>query len=300
MTDQVYKGRIIKALAGFYYVRRDTDGEIYACRAKGIFRKRSFVPLVGDIAEFIVTHEGDKEGNIEKLFPRGTVLFRPSVANVDLGLIVFALKDPAPGPLLLDRMIVALEQAGLNIVIALNKTDLSEEEEALSLGGAYEKIGYRVIYTCAKEAEGKEELLNALKGHLAAVAGPSGAGKSSLINLLSNSDRMEVGDVSEKIRRGRQTTRHVELIELCEDTYIADTPGFSSLAFSDMEKEDLGDYFPEIRKHRGECRYAKCSHIFEPLKDCRILQELGEGNITPWRYESYRRFYEELSESEKY
>ncbi len=198
MTDQVYKGRIIKALAGFYYVRRDTDGEIYACRAKGIFRKRSFVPLVGDIAEFIVTHEGDKEGNIEKLFPRGTVLFRPSVANVDLGLIVFALKDPAPGPLLLDRMIVALEQAGLNIVIALNKTDLSEEEEALSLGGAYEKIGYRVIYTCAKEAEGKEELLNALKGHLAAVAGPSGAGKSSLINLLSNSDRMEVGDKSDR------------------------------------------------------------------------------------------------------
>lgn len=308
MTE-MFTGRIVKALAGFYYVERETDGEVYACRAKGIFRKRNHSPLVGDVAEFVVTHEGDKEGNIERLHERKSVLSRPTVANVDLALVVFALKDPKPTLHLLNRMLVVLEQAELSVVLCFNKLDLVGEEEQQALRAVYEPLGYPVLFTCAKQGMGKDLLLPRMAGHLATVVGPSGAGKSSLINMLRGEAAMEVGEVSDKIRRGKQTTRHIELLEVSASegeagrqgkAFIVDTPGFSSLEFSDMEKEDLGLYFPEIRERVGECKFASCSHIHEPVESCMVRRAVESGEIAAERYESYRLFYEELEQKRKY
>lgn len=307
---EMYTGRIVKALAGFYYVKRHADGVVYACRAKGIFRKRNHSPLVGDIADFVVTHEGDKEGNIERLHERKSVLSRPTVANVDLALVVFALKDPKPTLHLLDRMLVVLEQAKLAVVLCFNKTDLVEEDDWRRLRDIYEPLGYPVLVTCAKQGIGKDALLSHMAGHLATVVGPSGAGKSSLINMLRGETAMEVGAVSDKIRRGKQTTRHVELVEIAVpkeggagqqgQAFIVDTPGFSSLEFSGMEKEDLGLYFPEIRKRIGACKYASCSHIHEPEETCVVLKAVEHGEISAERYESYKLFYEELEQQKRY
>lgn len=304
MTE-MFTGRIVKALAGFYYVKRETDGEVYACRAKGIFRKKNHSPLVGDVADFVVTHEGDKEGNIERLHERTSVLSRPTVANVNLALVVFALKDPKPTLHLLNRMLVVLEQAELSVVLCFNKLDLVGEEEQQALRAVYEPLGYPVLFTCAKQGVGRDLLLPRMAGHLATVVGPSGAGKSSLINMLRGEAAMEVGEVSERIRRGKQTTRHIELLEIAVPgqqgkAFIVDTPGFSSLEFSDMEKEDLGLYFPEIRERIGGCKYASCSHIHEPVESCAVRQAVESGEIAAERYESYRLFYEELEGKRKY
>ena len=300
MKDRTkYSGRIIKALSGFYYVKRNGDGVVYACRAKGIFRKKGFAPLVGDLCEFIITHEGDKEGNIEAISPRTSVLERPTVANVDLGLVVFALKDPEPNTILLDRMLVGLEQEGISIVICFNKMDLADDA-GLSIAKRYEALGYPVVYACALHGDGRGELFGHLKGHLSAMSGPSGAGKSSIFNLLSGHSLMEVGTISEKIRRGKQTTRHVELCELDEDTYLVDTPGFSSLRLSDLPKEELYKCFPEFIEPAGECRFSSCSHLFEPDDACEIKRRLSSGEIFPERYESYKQFYGELCEDMGY
>ncbi|MBQ9632159.1 MAG: ribosome small subunit-dependent GTPase A, partial [Lachnospiraceae bacterium] len=247
------------------------------------------------------------EGNIERIFPRTSVLPRPTVANVDLGLVVFALKDPAPNRRLLDRMLVILEQAGLSAVICFNKSDLTDEAARLSLGADYERIGYPVVYTCTTRQEGREALLSALRGHITTMVGPSGAGKSSLVNMLSGESTMEVGEVSDKIRRGKQTTRHVQLVEIEDEeaaaaagTYIVDTPGFSSLEFFDMEKRELASCFPEIANCPGVCKYASCSHLYEPVADCAIRKSVEAGGISQERYESYRMFYEEIAEAVKY
>ncbi len=295
---QIYEGRIVKAMSGFYYVKRKTDGVLYACRAKGIFRKKNYSPLVGDEVCFIVTHEGDKEGSIEEILARSSELTRPTVANVDLGLVVFALKDPMPNWRLLDRMLVILEQAGLCAVICFTKTDLVDEEEKQAHRDLYAKIGYPVILTSTKTGEGKEELLEALQGHLATMLGPSGAGKSSLVNWLCGEASMEVGEISDKIRRGKQTTRHVQLIELPlkEPSYLVDTPGFSSLDLGTMKREMLDDFFPEMHERSGGCRYASCSHLYEPEADCIVRQAVAAGEIAMDRYESYRVFYEEMKE----
>ena len=296
-----YSGRIIKALAGFYYVRRFDDGVVYACRAKGIFRKRNHSPLVGDGADFIVTHEGDKEGNIERLHERKSVLSRPTVANVDQALVIFAIRQPDPNLHLLDRMLVVLEAAGLDIALCFNKTDLATDEDRDRLRRLYDPLGYPTLFVCVKKQEGKAALEELLTDHLTTVVGPSGAGKSSLINLLRPDAAMEVGDVSARSRRGKQTTRHVELIELpAGDSFIVDTPGFSSLELSGMEKEDLALYFPEIRSRLGACKYSSCSHVHEPVADCGIRQAVEAGEIAAERYESYRLFYEELQQQKRY
>ena len=280
---------------------------VYACRAKGIFRKKNHSPLVGDVADFIVTHEGDKEGNIEVLHPRSSVLHRPTVANVDLGLVVFACKDPDPNLRLLDRMLVILEKAGLSAAICFNKTDLVDAPTRNASGRLYEEIGYPVVYACTQQGEGLDSLRSLLQGHLATVAGPSGAGKSSLVNALSGHRAMEVGEISAKIRRGKQTTRHVELVELPDGnedsgnrlentpdgnegsgnrsektsdgneacrTFLVDTPGFSNLEFGDLKKEALAEYFPEIWERTGHCRFPSCSHIYEPVAECGVRQSV--------------------------
>ena len=290
-------GRIIKAIAGFYYVHVVGDGT-YACRAKGAFRKEKKTPLVGDIVDIEVTHEGDKEGNVVHIHERSCALDRPPVANVDQALIIFAATSPEPNLNLLDRFLIMMEQHDIPVIIGINKIDLVEDEEVAKLKAVYEATGYPMIFYSVKEERGMEELRVALEGKLTTVAGPSGVGKSSLINKLQSEVEMEVGDLSAKIERGKQTTRHTELIPVNEETYIFDTPGFSTLFVPEVEPEELGVLFPEFREPSTQCKFRGCAHMAEP--GCKVKEAVENGSISPSRYENYRLFYEERKNTRKY
>ncbi len=289
------RGKIIKGIAGFYYVQ--TKNGIYECKAKGNFRNKKLKPLVGDDVEITVLKEADKKGNVEEILKRKNSLIRPAVANVDQALVIFAAAKPAPNLNLLDRFLVMMEQNEIPVVLVFNKKDVAEQEELSALAACYESCGYRVLLVSALLEEGIPELKEILKGKTTTVAGPSGVGKSSIINLLQSGVCMETGSISEKIERGKHTTRHSELIAIEEDTYIFDTPGFSSLYVMDMEKEELKSYFPEFAPYEGGCRFLGCVHLNEP--SCLVKEALAEGKIGRSRYENYQLLYEELKEKEK-
>lgn len=290
------KGKIIRGIGGFYYIHTGT--EVYECKAKGIFRKDNVKPLPGDFVEIAVLDEEKRLGNIERILPRQNVLIRPAVANVDQALVIFALASPEPNFNLLDRFLVMMEKQGIPSVILFNKKDLVPDKTIEEVRAWYAGSGYRTEFICAAQEEGVGLVRGLLKGKTTTVAGPSGVGKSSLINLLQQEQHMETGAVSEKIDRGRHTTRHTELLYVEEDTYILDTPGFSSLDLIGVEKEELGGYFPEIRKREGSCRFVGCAHLSEP--DCEVRKALADGEISRSRYENYRLFYEELKAKRKY
>lgn len=290
------KGRIIRGIGGFYYIHTGTA--VYECKAKGIFRKDNIKPLPGDFVEIAVLDEGKKLGNIEQILPRQNVLIRPAVANVDQALVIFALASPRPNFSLLDRFLVMMEKQEIPSILLFNKKDLVPEEMIGEICARYEGSGYKTAFISAAQQEGVELVRSLLKGKTTTVAGPSGVGKSSLINLLQKELLMETGAVSEKIERGRHTTRHTELLYVEEDTYILDTPGFSSVDLIGVEKEELGSCFPEIRKREGQCRFAGCAHLSEP--DCAVQKALAEGKLSRSRYENYRLFYEELKARRKY
>ncbi len=289
------RGRIIKGIAGFYYVHAAESG-IYACKAKGIFRKDNVKPLVGDEVRFVITDPVDREGNIEEILPRSRVLYRPAVANAHQALVIFSVKKPFPNFLLLDKFLVYMEQSLIPAAVCFNKTDLSDDADDWT--ARYEAAGYRVFLTCAKTGEGVDEVRKYLKSHMTVVAGPSGVGKSSLINLLQPEARMETGAVSEKLKRGRHTTRHDELIPLDEDSYIIDTPGFTSLILQDIEPEEVKEYFPEFHPLAPECRFHECLHLKEP--DCRVRQAVEEGTLDRVRYDNYAALVEEVRGQRKY
>lgn len=291
------QGKIIKGIAGFYYVHVVESG-VYECKAKGIFRKAGVKPLVGDDVAIEITHEKDMEGNIMKILPRRNELVRPAVANIDQALVVFAVAKPEPHFNLLDRFLVTMESRGIPAVLCFNKTDAAGEEAARELERIYGRCGYPLLFTSAKEEENIDRLKEFLRGKTTAIAGPSGVGKSSLINLLQSGVRMETGSISRKIERGKHTTRHSELIVLGEDSYIMDTPGFSSLYISEMEKEDLKYCFPEFAEYEGKCRFNGCDHIHEP--DCAVKRAVEEGRIHRVRYEDYEGIYRELQERKRY
>ena len=291
------QGKIIKGIAGFYYVYTGEAG-LYACKAKGIFRKEKIKPLVGDDVEIEVTHEEDREGNITRILPRKNTLIRPAVANIDQALVIFAITKPKPNLPLLDRFLVTMEQRKIPALICFNKEDMVDEEECSSLRKIYEAAGYELLFTSAAEEKGLEELKAHLKGKTSTVAGPSGVGKSSLINLLAPHAQMETGEISEKIDRGKHTTRHSELLMIDEDSFIMDTPGFTSLYLEDMEKEELGTYFPEFAAYEPFCKFGGCSHINEPK--CGVKEALSLGKISQQRYDDYKLMYEELKEQKKY
>lgn len=290
------KGKIIRGIGGFYYIH--TGKKIYECKAKGIFRKDHIKPLPGDFVEIAVLDEEKKLGNIEEILPRKNVLIRPAVANVDQALVIFACASPKPNFNLLDRFLIMMEKQEIPALIAFNKKDLADETAMDEIQKRYVGSGYELLFFSAKQEYGVDEVKALLRGKTTTVAGPSGVGKSSLINLLQSETAMETGAVSEKIERGRHTTRHTELLLVEEDTYILDTPGFSSVELTGMEKEELGLYFPEIRERMDGCRFAGCAHIKEP--DCMIRQALEEGKMSRGRYESYRLFYEDLKNRRKY
>ena len=291
------QGKIIKGIAGFYYVHVGESGT-YECRAKGIFRSQKIKPLVGDNVEMTVLDERDKEGNIEAVLPRKNELIRPAVANIDQALVIFAAAKPKPNFNLLDRFLIMMEYQQVPSVICFNKQDLVTEQELQLLREIYISAGYEVRFTSTVTRTGVEEIRALLKGKTTTVAGPSGVGKSSLINLLAPEAGMETGDISRKIERGRHTTRHSELFALDENSYICDTPGFSSIYLPDMEKEELGSFFPEFREYESGCRFQGCAHIHEP--GCAVKEALAEGKLSQSRYENYKLIYEELKDRRRY
>ena len=254
------QGKIIKGIAGFYYVYAE-DGNTYECRAKGIFRKDKFKPLVGDNVDITVLDEKELEGSVTEIHKRKNSLIRPAVANVDQALVIFAMDNPKPNFMLLDRFLIMMEREGVPAVICFNKKDLLEEQAIEEFAGVYKKCGYSVLYTSAEKEEGIRELHELLDGRTTAVAGPSGVGKSSLVNRLQPNVQMETGSISRKIERGKHTTRHSEIIPIAADTYIMDTPGFSTLYIPGFEKEDLQNFYPEFKEYEPYCRFKGCSHI---------------------------------------
>lgn len=285
------QGKIIKGIAGFYYVHVPGRGT-YECKAKGIFRKDQVKPLVGDDAQIDLLDEAEHTGNIVRLLPRSSQLIRPAVANVDQALVIFAITHPQPNFNLLDRFLVMMEQQKLPCIICLNKQDLDQEGKGQEYADIYRACGYETLTVSAEQKQGIEQLKALLKGKTTTVAGPSGVGKSSLVNCLQSGIVMETGEISRKIERGKHTTRHSELIALGEDTYILDTPGFSSLGIFDLEKEQLSAYYPEFADYETGCRYSGCSHTAEPV--CGVKEALEQGRISRLRYENYCQLYEEL------
>lgn len=289
------QGKIIKGIAGFYYVQ--TKSGIYECKAKGSFRNQKIKPFVGDNVEITVLDEDKKKGNMEKILERKNFLIRPAVANVDQTLVIFAAAKPDPNLNLLDRFLIMMEQKNVPVILVFNKKDAAQPEKLTELAEIYENCGYQVLLVSALEEDGISEIKKILQGKTSTVAGPSGVGKSSIINLLQSEVHMETGNISEKIERGKHTTRHSELISIAEDTYIFDTPGFSSLYVTDMEKEELKSYFPEFAPYEEECKFLGCVHVNEPV--CGVKNALSEGKISRSRYENYKLLYEELKENEK-
>lgn len=290
------QGKIIKGIAGFYYVL--SGGSVYECKAKGIFRKDNQKPLVGDDVEMDVLSEEEKLGNISELLPRSSALIRPAVANVDQALVIFSVVKPQPNFNLLDRFLIMMEQQGLPCIICFNKADLDEEDQGDAYADIYQACGYQTLKVSAKGGQGIDALKECLRGKTTTVAGPSGVGKSSIINCLQSEVVMETGNISRKIERGKHTTRHSELLTISEDTFILDTPGFSSLALFDLEKEQLASFYHEFDAHEQYCKFGGCSHVTEPV--CGIREAVENKEISQLRYENYCLLYEELKNIKKY
>lgn len=277
-------GIIIKGIGGFYYVKA-ADDNVYECKARGIFRKERIMPMIGDRVEIDVK---DGRGSIVEIQKRTTCLERPPVANIDTLVLVVAAASPEPNFFLIDKMLINAQKNGIEPIICINKTDLAQREDLKEIYRAY-----KIVCVCAEKKEGLDGLAELIKDKVSAFSGLSGVGKSSILNLITNTE-METGTVSEKIKRGRHTTRHVELLELNAGGFVLDTPGFSSLEIEGVKAEELHNYFPEMSEVKDSCRFRGCSHISEP--DCAVKALLEDGTLPQQRYESYRELYNTLKQ----
>lgn len=283
------KGRIIKGIGGYYYVNVDED--IIECRARGIFREQKITPLVGDIVKIRISSE-DNTGYVEEIMNRDSELIRPPVANITQVIVVASVKNPELNTWLVDKILVMAEEKHLNIVLCLNKADL-DLKRSEELNNLYKKVGYNVIQTSKLTGIGIEELRKELRNNINVFAGPSGVGKSSLLNALNPLFKLETGEVSKKNQRGKHTTRHVELLKLEKDTFILDTPGFSSFDLNFIEDyRDLRHYFRDIEKYNGECGFNSCIHQNEP--NCAVKNAVSKDMISKERYENYLLILDEL------
>ena len=253
---------------------------------------------MGDNVEIEVLDEGEKTGNIIRIFPRSSELIRPAVANIDQALVVFAVVSPMPHYNLLDRFLVMMERKGIPAVLCFNKTDIADQTQIDEIEAIYRQCGYPLLFVSALDGKNIDCVREVLKGKTTAIAGPSGVGKSSLINGLTPEANMETGSISRKIERGKHTTRHSELFPIDGDSYIMDTPGFSSLYVNDFDKEELRLYFPEFIRYEGTCRFHGCGHVHEP--GCMVRDAVEEGIVHPVRYRNYTEMYEELKNRRKY
>lgn len=290
-------GKIIKGIAGFYYVHGE-DGKLYECKAKGVFRKDGIKPLVGDNVRISLLDAEKRIGTLDEVLTRKSELLRPAAANIDQVLVTFAAAKPAPNYNLLDRFLIRMELERIPVLVGFNKCELASEKQCGERKEIYTSAGYPVYFFSVKERIGLDTLRDALEGKTTALAGPSGVGKSSLLNYLCPQAEMETGDVSRKIERGRHTTRHAELFVLHQNTYVMDTPGFSSVYVNEIPAQKLWEYFPEMQDAEKECRFTGCCHMEEP--DCGVKSRTAAGVIKRERYESYRRLYTELSNMKRY
>lgn len=280
-------GTIVKGIGGFYYV--STGEEIIECHARGKFRKNDLSPIVGDTVTLLLNEDGT--GSISTIHERKNFLVRPDVANVDILVLVSAMRSPMPDFMLIDKLLVTAQSKGIECVICLNKTDLAQSDEIEEFASVYKKAQYKVIVASAKTGEGVKEIQSLIKGKTVAFAGLSGVGKSSLLKRITGVD-LKTGSVS-KIERGKHTTRHVELIEAAGG-FVFDTPGFSRLETDELYASNLWQYFPEISSFHGECRFRTCNHVGEP--GCSVKQALEDGIIAPSRYENYVTLFNKLKE----
>ncbi len=286
------EGKIIKGIGGFYYVK--TKEDIIECKARGKFRHKDMKPMVGDNVDINISNG---KGVIEDIYDRSSELIRPTVANVTQAFVIFAVKNPDINFDLLNRFLILCEYNNIKAIVCLNKVDLASTEEKEEIKKKINDIGYDVLFINAKKGEGITLLKDRLKNNETVLCGPSGAGKSTLINTLINRTHMETGVVSKKIGRGKHTTRHSELIEI-EGGYLVDSPGFSNIDISFMNKDELRYCFPEFEEYNHNCKFRGCLHNREP--ECSVKKALQENKINEIRYNFYIRILEELLEGEKY
>ncbi|MFD2626345.1 ribosome small subunit-dependent GTPase A [Salibacterium salarium] len=287
------QGIITKAISGFYYVQNDTG--VYQCRGRGLFRKKNIKPLVGDFVEFEADNK--EEGYVNQVFERKNELVRPPVANIDQAFLVFSAQEPALSTAMLDRFLVHMEAMDIEAVIVVNKMDLTATDYLDPYKEEYEAAGYPFHIVSSRDGTGIDQLQKYLTDKLSMVTGESGVGKSTLLNQLLPSLNLETAEVSARLKRGKHTTKHLELIP-CNNGFIADTPGFSSLNFEKIDEDDLDICFPELKEIMPDCKFRGCTHRKEP--GCAIKEAVEMGNIAEFRYEHYKQFFEELVQQRRY
>ena len=280
------KGTLVKAISGFYYV--NCNNNIYECKARGNFRNAGISPVVGDCVE--ITELDSSHGVLESVYERKNLLNRPPVANIDKLFIVSAYSTPSPNTLMIDRLCAIACFNNIEPIIVFNKCDMGDFSEWVQI---YEKTGFKTLVVSANTGEGIEDIQKELEGCVSAFTGNSGVGKSSLLNTLMPELELKTGEVSDKLGRGRHTTRHVELFDLGNNCRVADTPGFSTIECDPVSKEEVAELFKEFREHLGECRFTSCSHTTE--KGCAVLEAVRQGKIAPSRHESYCEQYRQAA-----
>lgn len=289
------QGLIIENISNLYKIK--VANQIYEATARGKFKKEEIIPVVGDVVKLEIIDNENKKAVIEAIENRKVYVKRPKLANITQLVFIVSSKNPKPDLLLLDKQLAFSEFLGINSVIVLNKTDLDQEEQFKNIKNVYKKVGYKVIETNAKEQKGIDELKKVLKNNINAFSGNSGVGKSTLINGIFKKDITQEGEISKKNKRGKNTTTAIRLYEIDENTYIADTPGFSTFDISEIESKNLCDYFKEFKEYIGNCEFIGCTHIKE--ENCGIKKAIKESKITKERYDRFCKIYQELKQKEE-
>lgn len=288
-------GKIIENISNLYKV--EVNREIYEATARGKFKKDEITPVVGDKVDIEILDKENKKAIIEEILPRKVYVKRPKLANITQIIFVVSSKDPKPDLLMLDKQLVFAEFLGIKAIIVLNKTDLDEDKQFKKIKENYEKIGYLVIKTEAKNKIGTEELKQEMKNNINAFSGNSGVGKSTLVNAIFQSEITQEGEISRRNKRGKNTTTSIKLYEIDNNTYIADTPGFSTFDISEIESKDLAKYFKEFEQYIPECEFVGCTHIKE--QNCGIKKAVKDGKIEQQRYDRFCKIYLELKQKEE-
>jgi ribosome biogenesis GTPase len=293
ISNEQVTGKIIKGIGGFYYVKTNHGHEVLECKARGVLRHQKIIPTVGD--EVMIQSDNPGEWMIESILPRKNIFIRPPVANVDIGLIVFSMTHPKPNLLLLDMLLISSEIQNVTPVVCFTKRDLTSSVDETAIKEIYEKTPYKLFFFSHNDTGTMDEIIGEIGGKTAFMAGPSGVGKSTMANYLCADQTMETGTLSQKLKRGKHTTRHVELLETKNGGFLLDTPGFSSYQISEMIKpEELREYFPEFS--RGECRFKSCLHKEEP--GCDVKEAVAAGKISAVRYEHYLSLLDEIKKDQ--